>query len=195
MPGYAQVLGADGDAVAIGELKPSVGPPLEVTGRFPALSLTQVMPNDIGGPAFVFDFGQNMAGMVSLTIPPHTGMPKGTTLRIEHAEIIQGRSLDIGEMCRLCPGCSPCTKGGGGGGASGPSGAGSCDSRGKGAACDTYCHNPSQGNADPELADDHPLRHEPCFPHQSYVPGFPKGGIPAHDTPNRYIGCAAVYVF
>ena len=36
--------------------------------------------------------------------------------------------------------------------------------------------------------DNHTLRHEPCFPHQSYVPGFPAGGIKDHDTPDRYIG-------
>ena len=32
----------------------------------------------------------------------------------------------------------------------------------QGAACDTYCHNPALENG----TDAHPLRHEPCYPHQ-----------------------------
>lgn len=36
--------------------------------------------------------------------------------------------------------------------------------------------------------DDHALRHEPCFPHQSYTPGFPPGAPGPHETPDRYIG-------
>jgi hypothetical protein len=33
-----------------------------------------------------------MAGMVRLSLPAKHGIPKGTVLRIEHAEIIQVRS-------------------------------------------------------------------------------------------------------
>jgi hypothetical protein len=84
-------------------------------------------------------------------------------------------------MCKLCPKCGSC---GGGPGASGPGGAGSCDARGPGAACDTYCTNPALTKG----VDNHTLRHEPCFPHQSYKPGYPANAIPDHDTPDRYIG-------
>ena len=160
----------DSKAVALGELKPSQSPPLRVQMRFSALTVKAVNANDVG-PAFVFDFGENMAGMVQINLPAGHSVPKGTVLRIEHAEIVQGKDTDISGMCALCPGCSSCRKGGGGG-ASGPSGKGSCDSRGASAACDTYCNNPS---LERNVTDDHPLRHEPCFPHQSYSPGFPAG--------------------
>ena len=183
-PTGMQVLGPDGAAVALGELKPTLAPPLRVTGIFPAVSVAPVHAADVG-TAWVFDFAQNMAGMTQLYLPAGHGIPKGTALRIEHGEVAQGKSLDIDGMCALCPGCAPCSHGGGGGGASGPSGAGSCDTRGIGAVCDTYCNNPGLSKAG---ANDHPLRSEPCFPHQSYSPGFPNPGVPAHETPDRYIG-------
>ena len=125
-----------GEAVALGVIKPTQSPPLQVVATFPALAVTHVTATDVGA-AHVFDFGQNMAGMVRLTLPAGHGIPKGTVLRIEHAEIVQGHNKDISAMCELCPQCSPCVQGGGGGGSSGPSGKGSCDSRGAGAACDT----------------------------------------------------------
>ena len=121
-----------------------VSPPLRVTGVFPAISVTAVDAHDVGA-AHVFDFAQNMAGILRLTLPAKHGIPKGTVLRIEHAEIVQGKQLDIANMCKLCPKCESC---GGGPGASGPGGAGSCDSRGVGAACDTYCTNPSLSDTD-----------------------------------------------
>lgn len=189
-PTGMQVVGSDGVAIALGDVKPMISPPLRVTGTFPAASVTDVVARDTG-PSKVFDFSQNMAGMVRLSLPAKHGLKKGTVLRIEMAEIVQGKQLDIENMCKLCPKCGSC---GGGPGASGPGGAGSCDARGKGAACDTYCTNPALGSADaagqrpPPGADNHTLRHEPCYPHQSYVPGYPAHGIPAHETPDRYIG-------
>jgi len=60
-------------------------------------------------------------------------------------------------MCKLCPTCAGC-------------GTLECDAFGGDAVCNTYCHR--------QTPDNHPLRHEPCFPHQSY--GYP------HDTPDRY---------
>lgn len=241
-----------GAAVALGALKPNLQPPLREIKAYPAVSYTATVANDVGS-AWIADFGQNMGGMVTLTLPPQHGIPKGTVLRIEHGEVIQGTDIDIDGMCKLCPKCSAC--GSGGGGASGV-GAGSCDSRGPGAVCDTYCHQaeptapplppymrmvhcmgPKCSPAAIYLEDEHAkaryhlthcnqcgqkycdnvatipfaefnaladkgnfscdlipgthntdLRHEPCTPHQSYTPGFPAGGIPAHDTPDRYIG-------
>ena len=189
-PTGMQVIGADGVAVALGEVKPMVSPPLRVTGTFPAVSVVDVEARDTGSSK-VFDFGQNMAGMVMLSLPANHGLKAGTVLRIEMAEIVQGKQLDVGNMCKLCPKCGSC---GGGPGASGPGGAGSCDARGQGAVCDTYCTNPALGSPDaagqrpPPGADNHTLRHEPCYPHQSYVPGYPAHGIPAHETADRYIG-------
>jgi len=118
-----QVVDSTGAAIALGALKPTLAPPLRVTGVFPAVSMKSVHAADVG-VAFVFDFGYNTAGMTRLTLPAGHGIPKGTALRIEHGEVAQGKSLDIEGMCTLCPNCAPCIKGGGGGGSSGPSGAG-----------------------------------------------------------------------
>lgn len=41
-PTNMQVMGSDGVAVALGEVKPSLSPPLKVTGTFPAISVTEV---------------------------------------------------------------------------------------------------------------------------------------------------------
>ena len=151
-----------------------------MTGTFPAVTVTRTAATDVGD-AYVFDFGQNMAGMVTLSLPAGHGIAAGTALRIEHGEVVQGKSRDTAGMCKLCPACKSCPTGGPGGGQSGPGGGGSCDTRGAGAVCDTYCkfHNASAA---------HPLRREPCYPHQSYTPGFPANGIKAHETPDRYIG-------
>ena len=100
------------------------------------------------------------------------GLPSGTRIRISHAEIIAGKPKDISSMCALCPECANCTT---------PS---SCLSRAAGSACNVYCNNPGASGG----IDDHPLRHEPCFPHQSYVPGCPADAIGPHDTPYGYIG-------
>lgn len=86
------------------------------------------------GRAFIVDFGQNMAGMVQLSLPAGHGIAAGTQLRVEHGEIIQGQDRGTVDMCKICPKCASC-------GASGPGGNrenSQCDSRGKGAVCDTY---------------------------------------------------------
>ena len=255
---------ATGRAVALGELKPNLCPPLREIKAYPAISYTSTVATDVGS-AWVADFGQNMGGMVTLTLPPNHGIPKGTVLRIEHGEVIEGKDIDIEGMCTLCPKCGSCSATPGGG-ASGVGG-GSCDTRGPGAVCDTYCRAAPAGAAPPlppymrmvksndskkyapagiymqnereqtlhhlvhcnmcghiycthvatiagklidaqtlkgnfscdliphgdadgsqHLLYNNDLRHEPCKPHQSYTPGFPAGGIPAHDTPDRYIG-------
>lgn len=272
---------ATGKAVALGELKPNLCPPLREIKAYPAISYTATVATDVGS-AWIADFGQNMGGMVTLTLPPNHGIPKGTVLRIEHGEVIQGKDIDIDGMCKLCPKCGSCAANPSGG-ASGVGG-GSCDTRGPGAVCDTYCRaappapspplpsymrmvksdnskkyppagiymandndktlhhlthcsmcghqycgndhvipgaemdsltlkgdftcdlippraagNSSSGSSSSHgdvagllLGDgdlySNDLRHEPCKPHQSYTPGFPAGGIPAHDTPDRYIG-------
>ena len=171
------MLGPDKQGVALGAVKPNLGPALRVTGTFPAVTVKAVHAFDTGGqnsstPSYVFDFGQNMAGMVTLQLPAGHGIPAGTTLRIEHAEIVQGKSLGIGEMCRICPTCSPCI--------TGPA---ACDASGLGAACDTYCKTGYAGSGNASR-----LRHEPCFPHQSYAPGYPTGGLKPHETLDRYVG-------
>jgi hypothetical protein len=172
-PTGMQVMGPDNKtAVALGELRASLSPPLRVIQELPALHVTPAAARDVGATAYVFDFGKNIAGMVRLSLPAGHTVPRGTVLRIEHGEVLQGEARDIEGMCKLCPGCSSCKA------------IQSCDSRGAGAVCDTYCNNPALGGG----ADDHPLRMEPCFPHQSYTPGYPAHGIAAHATPDRYIG-------
>ena len=174
-PESMQVLDKKGAAVAVGQLKPTLAPPLRVTAEFPAISVTEI-PARAGektaNGGYVFDFGQNMGGMVRLSLPARHGLPSGTQLRIEHAEIVQGRDVDISGMCAACPDCGPC------------SGTYTCDSNGEGGACNTYCRNPSESGG----VDDHSLRNEPCYPHQSYTPAFPPGAIGPHETPDRYIG-------
>lgn len=181
-PTGMQVLAPDGSAIALGELKPATAPPVRVTGEFAALSVTAVHASDVGSAAFIFDFGQNMAGMVRLSLPPANGIPAGTALRIEHGEILQGHDVDTEQMCALCPKCKSCDNSGGGLGSVGP-----CDSRGIGAVCNTYCGTPAQLGG----VDNHSLRHEPCFPHQSYTPGYPHtcaSHACPHETADRYIG-------
>ena len=58
-----QVMGPDGVAIALGDVKPSLSPPLRVQREYPAVSVTEVKATDVGR-AFVFDFGYNMAGTV-----------------------------------------------------------------------------------------------------------------------------------
>ena len=66
-PTGMQVIDQNGEAIAIGSLKPTLTPPLRVTGVFAATSVTVAAANDIGGgKVHVFDFGQNMAGMTKL---------------------------------------------------------------------------------------------------------------------------------
>jgi alpha-L-rhamnosidase len=171
-PTGMQVLDKNGVGIALGQVRPTRSPPLRVTGYFPAESVSGAVSTHDVGMAYVFDFGINIAGMVTLNLEVNHTIPRGTVLRLEHGEVVQGPAVDTEGMCKLCPNCckNKLT---------------SCDSRGSGAVCDTYCNNPTLSG---KGADDHPLRHEPCFPHQSYTPGFPANGIKAHDTPDRYIG-------
>jgi hypothetical protein len=170
---------ATGKAIALGELKPNLCPPLREIKAFSAISYTETVATDVGS-AWVVDFGQNMGGMITLTLPPNHQIPKGTVLRIEHGEVIQGTDIDIEGMCKLCPKCGSCS-------AANPAG-GSCDMDGPGAVCNTYCRARRSGS-DALDGYSNALRHEPCSPHQSYTPGFPVGGIKAHDTPDRYVLC------
>jgi hypothetical protein len=198
-----QVMSADNKtAVALGELKPLLSPPLRVTGTFAALSVSAIVHTTDVGPAYTFvsanfvgsialsqlitraflctfslqDFGRNIAGMVTLSLPAGHSIPRGTVLRLEHGEVVQGPDIDMEDMCKLCPLCKSC-----GGSEKG----GSCDARGKDAVCNTYCATPALEHKKPRYP--FPLRHQPCFG-QSYTPGFPANGSPPHDTPDRYIG-------
>lgn len=170
-----QVISPDNTtAVALDTPKPPMSPPLRVTGTFPAVTVTKVRAGDVPGTTLLFDFGVNAAGMVKLALPPGHAIPVGTVLRIAHGEIIQGEDVDVSEMCALCPKCKSCPA------ARKASKGGSCDARARGALCNTYCTNPAlkqpKGRKGANATDPHPLRHEPCYLHQSYTPGFPAGG-------------------
>jgi hypothetical protein len=167
-----------GQPVALGELAPVVGPPLRIVQEYPTVSLREVRANDVASTGWVFDFGQNFAGMSRLSLPEGHGIPKGTELRIEQAEIVAGPFHDTGGMCELCPDCGACAP---------PDdehllllrsrGNSNCAAANaaEGAVCDTYCSTTVHAGLKP-------LRHEPCFPHQTL-----KGEL-GHETPDRYIG-------
>jgi hypothetical protein len=165
----------DASTRAIGTLVPTAMPPLRVMGVLPALSVTTVHPLDApsaGGAAYVFDFGANVAGMVRLQLPAGHGIPAGTQLRVEIAEIVQGVFNDTGGLCALCPSCSAhCAPAGASDGNLEGNDDGSCDVVGVGATCNSYCANPARDGKGPA---DHALRDEPCWPHQSYKPSHPQ---------------------
>lgn len=93
-PPGMNVTDASGSPVAIGELTPMAVPPVLVRAAFPAVAMWPVIASDVGA-AVIYDFGQNMNGMVRLSLPPGHGIPMGTELRIEHGEIVQGPSKDL----------------------------------------------------------------------------------------------------
>lgn len=162
-PGMA-VRGPDGHNVTFGPVSPNQAPPLRIRKTVRALSVSSVSAADFGGASvFVFDFGQNAAGMTRLSLPAGHNIPAGTALEIAHAEIVAGPFVDNGGMCELCPGCQGCQSN-------------MCIVHGSGAVCDTYCRNPAWSGG----VDDHALRNEPCFPHQTYGTGQYVG--------DRYIG-------
>ena len=179
-----KVAGADSEAapVALGGLSAVLGPPLRVVETYLAVSLREIHANDVAAVGFVFDFGQNFAGMARLSLPAGHALPAGTELRIEHAEIVAGPFIDTGGMCKLCPTCGACAPvspdEAGGDVEADLRGNNNCALAGSanGAICDTYCST-TKRTADQQK----PLRDEPCFPHQSAKTG-------AHETPNRFIG-------
>jgi alpha-L-rhamnosidase len=59
-----QVTAADGSAIALGLLRPSLAPPLRVMERLPAMTVRATEANDTASRVYVFNFGRNMAGMV-----------------------------------------------------------------------------------------------------------------------------------
>ena len=152
-------------ASALGTLRPMLGPPITIAKILPALSVVATETVDVGGTAWVFDFGYNVQGMVRLELPAGHGLSAGTTIRISIAEIIQGPFDDVGDYCTNSFQPLGCGKN--------PQ-AGYCGTAamvGNGAVCNTYCKK-----------DGNPLRQEPCHPHQSY-------GDPHLDGPSaRYIG-------
>eukprot|EP01051_Picozoa_sp_SAG22_P000173 SAG22_NODE_3_length_48349_cov_158.681180_34_plen_907_part_00 len=186
-PAGMQVLDPETQApTALGQLAPTVSPPLRAVEIHEAVSVTKVTASDVGSAGWVFDFGQTMAGMVKLVLPANHRLPRGTELRMEHAEIIAGPFSDTGGMCALCPSCGPCAPpdhAGVGGtdalraGLRGNNNCGMNDAAG-GDTCNTYCTTATRAAEGLRL----PLRREPCFPHQNY-----KGAV-AHNTPDRYIG-------
>ena len=171
-PGMA-VTDPDGQSVTLGALAPIVGPPLRVVEEYPTVSVHEVHANDVASAGWVFDFGVNFAGMSRLSLPPDHGIPPGTELRIEQAEIVAGPFSDTGGMCKLCPNCGACAP---------PDllraqGNSNCAqaNAAEGAVCDTYCRTTVHAGLKP-------LRHEPCFPHQTLK------GEQGHETADRYIG-------
>jgi len=160
-PTGLEVIGEGDVAIARGELKLSIAPPLRFVNEFPAVSVTQVSNHN-----YVFDFGQNMAGIVRMNLKGGK-LPRGSRIEIQHTEILAVKSKDIHGMCSLCPTCSACNET-----------LARCATYFPGEACNVYC----------TTTTDHPLRHEPCYPHQSYTPGFPSHDIGPHNTPYGYVG-------
>ena len=179
VPGFPLGMG-NASTVALGALVPARGPPLRVTAAHPALSMARVAPFDAppgGGRSFVFDFGLNTAGMVRLSLPAGHGIPAGTQLRIEMAEIVAGPLNDTGGLCTLCPACNlDCPQPNSSLGGNAP-----CTGVAEGAVCNTYCTNPAKAGKGPA---NHALRDEPCWGHQSYTPAPPHYDAPS----DRYIG-------
>ena len=164
---------------SLGTLRPNLGPPVTTQRELPAQTdPVKTTAFDVG-TAYIFDFGDNVAGMARLDLSVGHGLPAGTALRVAIAEIIEGSFEDVGGMCALCPGCGACA-----GGAGGSNGNTECSVFvGDGALCNTYCNNPSRSGKAP---DTHALRDEPCYPHQSYNKG---GEVPHYDQrSSRYIG-------
>ena len=173
-PSGMEVSNSAGEPVALGALVPRTGPVLRIVDEYPALSVQKVQANDVASTGWVFDFGQNFAGMSRLSLPRLHGIPVGTELRIEQAEIVAGPFRDTGGMCKLCPTCGACAP---------PDllrsrGNTNCinNNAAEGAVCDTYCSTTAHAGLKK------PLRHEPCFPHQTL-----KGAL-GHETADRYIG-------
>lgn len=177
--------------IALGRLSPSLGPPLRVMEVYAAQTMRSVRANAVGSTGWVWDFGSNFAGMTRLSLPAGHGLPAGTQLRIEQAEIVAGDFVDTGGMCKLCPQCGPCPGPDNDADVKAPAMGVGSHSRGnsncaannaaEGAVCDTYCATVAHAGLKP-------LRHEPCFPHQSY-----KGERP-HETPDRYVPSAEPFV-
>ena len=173
-PPGMEVTTPTGEPVALGPLAHVVGPPLRIVQEYPAVSVTKVRANDVASTGWVFDFAQNFAGMSRLSLPAGHGIPPGTELRIEQAEIVAGPFVDTGGMCELCPTCGPCAlRLGGEAGLTGNSNCAAANAA-EGAVGDTYCSTTVHAGAKP-------LRHEPCFPHQTLK------GLAGHETPDRYI--------
>jgi hypothetical protein len=153
-----------GGYVAFGQLSPAHAPPLRVRKTVSAVQVSTVRVFDVGEDVLVFDFGENAAGMSKLSLPAGHNIPAGTQLRVEHGEVVGGPLQDAGgSLCSVCPSCEPCTSN-------------TCLVRGDGAPCDHYCDNPAIHGK----IDDHALRTEPCFPHQTYGNGQFAG--------DRYVG-------
>ena len=64
-----------------GKMCPQTLEPIRIKRKYAAVSVS--MPKQ---SVYVFDFGQNIAGVVKITVPSHT--PKGTVITIKHAEIL-----------------------------------------------------------------------------------------------------------
>jgi len=81
---------------AIGFAKPprlvaSTAPPIRVVGELPARSVREVQPG-----VFVFDFGQNFAGVVRLSVEA----PEGTAIRLRHGEMLHADGTLMTENLR-----------------------------------------------------------------------------------------------
>lgn len=57
--------------------------------------------------SFVFDFGQNMLGRVTLKLPANHGMAPGTAIRLEHSELVQCNSWAVRPGPDPSPGSDP----------------------------------------------------------------------------------------
>ncbi|MEL7978076.1 glycoside hydrolase family 78 protein [Isoptericola sp. F-RaC21] len=65
------------------------GPPVRCTGELAPVSVTRA-PGPDGEDGWLVDFGQNHSGRPRLTVP---AAPAGTTVRVRHAEVLQGGTL------------------------------------------------------------------------------------------------------
>ena len=84
-PGFDYAMGAWGAAVRLaapgGAMSPAAAQPVEVTNELPPCGLWESTPG-----VFVFDFCQNFAGVVRLSLPGPTA--PGTVITIRHAESV-----------------------------------------------------------------------------------------------------------
>jgi hypothetical protein len=72
-------------------------PPIRPMEDFPAISVTPT-----GSLQWVFDFGQNMAGFVTLHVS-QTGLPANAVVKLEHAEIVSGSGSLTNTFCNPNP--------------------------------------------------------------------------------------------
>lgn len=76
-----------------GKLQAQELEPIRIRKQYRAISISMPKPG-----VYVADFGQNLAGVVRITLPPHT--PAGTKITIRHAEILNEEGMLFMELLR-----------------------------------------------------------------------------------------------